>query len=353
MKVYSVAVVGVGGMSRGHFQAIESLPEYKLTAVCDIRKEALVAYQDVPEVGCFTSISDMMTQVAPEVVILVAPDPVHAELVCQVASYKPRAILSEKPMSIHYADAIRMVETCEQNEVELLINHQRRLVAGESMRKWILSGALGDVLEMEGRCAGDLIGDGTHLVDSLMAIGGDEPAQKVWGMIDTGHTDGQIEQRYGRAKEIAAAAYWTSESNVRYAVQTGDLANRIPYHSLRVRGSKGELWHPGGNSQPAVFVNDGQPGTHIAALQENGWYFMPKDEEGGPWRRINPEDDLNKAMPISLQLLAKILNGEAIKHPLNGKRTLQVQEILNAAYIAGLQNCSVTLPLPSDTKFPL
>lgn len=128
-------------------------------------------------------------------------------------------------------------------------------------------------------------------------------------------------------------------------MQTGKLAERIPYQSYRIRASKAELWHPGGNSQPALYLNDGQPGTHRAALEENGWFLMPVPQEGGPWRCINPDAKNQNPMGLSLELLLKKLDGDPTPHPLNGRRTLKVQEIINAAYQSAQDHRAITLPL--------
>lgn len=344
---YSVALIGLGNMSRGHVKQLLAQSRLRIVGGCDPSASAREAFDAGEGVELFEEVAPMMEKWHPDLVVIVAPDAVHASLTKQVAAYAPKAILCEKPMAVSYADAVDMVETCEAKGVELLINHQRRLVIEPYVRKLIDDGTLGDLLECEARCAGDMIGDGTHAVDSLMAIGGDLSPETVWGMIDLGTIENQKETRYGRAKEQAAAAFWFT-NHIRYSVQTGKLAERIPYQSYRIRGCKAELWHPGGKSQPALYVNDGKPGTHKAALQEDGWFFMPEPQEGGPWRCINL-DVLNiNPMGISLDLLIKKLDGDPTPHPLNGRRSLKVQEIINAVYQSAQDQKAITLPLSAD-----
>jgi predicted dehydrogenase len=181
---YTVALIGIGNMSRGHVHELLAQPRFKIIGACDPSATAREAFTAVEGVELFAEVAPMMEKRHPDFVVIVAPDAVHAALTKQVAAYAPKAILCEKPMAVRYADAVDMVETCEAKGVELLINHQRRLVIEPYVRTLLADGTLGDLLECEARCAGDLIGDGTHAVDSLMAIGGDLSPETVWGMID-------------------------------------------------------------------------------------------------------------------------------------------------------------------------
>lgn len=351
--VYTTAVIGLGRMSRGHIRAFQAHPRFDLVGGCDPGREARAAFADATGLPEFGEVTALMETLSPEVVAIVAPDAAHAPLTLQLAGFQPKAILGEKPMAPGYREACDMVEACESRGVELIINHQRRLLIGPAARGVIDAGGIGDLMELEGRCAGDLIADGTHVVDSLMAIGGDEDVGSVLGMVDLGPPESRGEQRYGRAREVSAAAIWTTAANVRYSVYTGALSHRIPYQSYRVRGSAGELWHPGGSAQPLLYLNDGTPGTHRAALEDNGWFLMPEPCDGGPWRCVNPDDQGVNPMDLSLDLLAKRLDGDPAPHPLNGARTLKVQEVLNAAYLSARDRRAVPLPLPRDTGFAL
>ena len=349
----TIALIGLGGISKAHIRAINETSDFQLIAVCDSRDEALEAWQDHEEVSCYKDLDLMISQSNPDMVIVATPDASHAEITMRVVPHKPKVILCEKPMAVHFADAKKMVEACEAAGTVLLINHQRRLVAGEDIYQSIQRGDIGDLLELEARCPGDLIGDGTHAIDTLLYMTREAPKNPVWGMIDTGNADGTIDLRYGRAKERAASAIWYDEHNVRYAVHTGACIERTPYQSYRIRGTAGELWHPGGTTQPAVYLNNGQPGTHVAAWDEHGWYLLPKESKGGPWRRINPDSGSINPMTRSLELLTDLLLGNIDSHPLEGTQAIQSLEILTAAYQAALNYCATELPLPADTRLPL
>jgi hypothetical protein len=126
--------------------------------------------------------------------------------------------------------------------------------------------------------------------------------------------------------------------------------NRTPYQSYRVRGTRGELWHPGGTTQPEVYLNNGTPGTHRADWDENGWYLLPTPHPGGPWQKLPSET--REPMRLSLDLLARRLEGSLDDHPLEGQHALVSHEILTAAYLAAHQGNATPLPLSPDTHFP-
>ena len=165
----------------------------------------------------------------------------------------------------------------------------------------------------------------------------------------------EVGTRYGHTVDHSTIATWLSPDFVRFEASSGGIDQRSPYQSYRIIGTKGELWHPGGKLQPQWFLNDGAPGDHAVSLGEDGWYPFPVPAEGGPWRLLNPEcvgaGGTRDPMLISLDLLADRLAGGTAPHPLNGRRTLQVQEIINATYLSALEHRRVEFPLPKDTAF--
>ena len=347
-STYTAAVIGLGKMSRSHLKCLSDAGRFELVAVCERDATTLEAAELAESVSRFSDLETMMQAARPDLVIIVTPNSSHAALTEAVAAYKPRAILCEKPMSTHYSDAVAMVASCESQGVELLVNHQRRLVAGVVGRGAIDRGLIGDLLEIDTRCAGDFMSDGTHAVDIALCLGGDLLPKSVFGAVDLGAGQGE---RYGHAVEVSAYASWFDEANVRYSVTTGALTQRTQYQQYRVRGTKGELWHPGGPDQPHWYLNDGSPGDFSAALGEDRWFTMPVPApEGGPWRRLNARPESSE-MIASLELLAEQLDGELDRHPLNGREALNTHAVVNACYLSALRRQSVEFPLPEDSAF--
>lgn len=346
---YPVALVGLRKMSRGHLRAVASAPRLELAAVCDTREEVLEAAELDPAVRRFTDLHEMMRTVAPVIVLVATPNTSHAAVTLALAAYRPGAILCEKPLSVHYGDAVAMVEACEKASVILLVNHQRRLLAAAAGRRWITGGAIGELLEIEARCPGDLLSDGTHAVDAALCLGGDARVESVFGAVDCGP---ETTERYGHPVERSAHACWYDTGGVRYTVTTGELTRRTEYQSWRVRGTGGELWHPGGRHQPHWWINDGGPGDHALKLDGSRWFTSPvPSPDGGPWRLLPAAPPVRELL-LSLELLVGQLDGTRGSHPLDARTALPCQEIINACYLSALERRSVRLPLPRDARYP-
>ncbi|MGF1450669.1 MAG: Gfo/Idh/MocA family protein [Opitutales bacterium] len=348
MTPYTIGLVGLGSISRAHRKAISATETVELTAVCDTDAERLATAELDPSVARHTSLEAMMAAGVPDIVCILTANSSHAALTTQVARHGPRAIICEKPMATHYPDAVAMVEACEAAGVELLVNHQRRLGAGAFGRRVIADGLIGDLFEIRAACSGDFLSDGTHIVDLLLALTGDEPVERVWGSVFFTPHEGQVRRRYGHAVDFGATCTWYTKADARCEIRTGEMAQRMPYASLHVRGSQGELWHPGGKTQPSWFLNDGTPGTHQATFDDDRWYLLPREvAQGGAWRCLNPEA-ARSDMAVSLQSLCQRLDGDATPHPLNGRAALRVQEILHATFLSARHHEGVSLPLPAD-----
>jgi len=349
MSQYTIALIGLGGISKGHLAAIENVDEVQLVGVCDRDRERLATTLAPLSAERYEDADKMLAETKPDIVAVLTPNASHAAVAKLAAGHQPRAIICEKPMSLHFYDAVEMVELCDEKGIELIVNHQRRLNAGAVGRQAIEDGLIGDVMEIEARCPGDLISDGVHAVDLVNCLTGDVRPSSVWGAVSFKLQDGATPQRYGHAVESSAMVIWRGGDRVRCSVATGELAARFGYQHIRIIGSHGELWHPGGRTQPKWFLNDGQPGTHAAALDDDRWYMVPVESEGGPWRCLNWETR-EKEMATSLRRLVNRLDG-GDPHPMNGRGALLAQEIVNAAFLSALRREETPLPLPKDTPF--
>jgi predicted dehydrogenase len=108
----------------------------------------------------------------------------HATVVKQCAPFRPKAILCEKPMDIHWDAAVRMHEVCRQHGVLLAINHQRRFNLPLAKAKELLTGgAIGRLQRLEGAWH-NLSDAGTHVLDLMFFCNDDTPAEWVLGQID-------------------------------------------------------------------------------------------------------------------------------------------------------------------------
>ena len=128
-KDYGIGIIGCGGIVRGaHLPAYRNCG-YRVVACCDIveanAREAAEKF-DIPV--CSTRLEDVLNHPEVEIIDLGVHATQRLPIIEQIAAAprKPRAILSQKPFAMNYADAARMVEVCDEAGIVLMINQQAR-----------------------------------------------------------------------------------------------------------------------------------------------------------------------------------------------------------------------------------
>jgi len=346
-----VAVVGLGGISKLHFRAIAEARGVELAAVCDLNPDLVAKCSEELGVPGFADLTALLAEIRPDIVTVGTDTRSHAFLTLLAVRGGVRAVHCEKPMAVHPSDAREMVAACEAACVRLTINHQRRMADVGAVRRFIEKGGIGDLLELRGYCAGDLLSDGTHLIDSLLALAGDPPVTEVLGALDlSGATI-----RYGHPVESGSHLEIQVGNAMYMSVATGSFADRRAYQEYHVVGSKGSLWRAGDILTPNWFISDGQPGTHAASFNPKLWFAHPQPvETGGLWRELDCGglNSINGAVAAYEQIVAALATGSP--HPLDGRRTLTVQNIITAGYQSGLDRAPVALEAVNALeKFPL
>ncbi len=336
------AVVGAGRMCRRHAAAMAQSGQFALAAVCDLSEQAAREAADELGVAAYTDLDAMLAAENPDVVTIATPGATHAALTEQVAAAGVSGICCEKPMATCLGAGHRMVEACRQHDVALIVNHQRRM--GEemvTMRRLIEEGAVGELRLLRGSCAGDLLTDGTHLVNSLRHLAGDEEAAWVLGQMhrtepdpaeprssDTKKSGGY---RYGYPVEDGAMAVVGMASGLRMELFTGDarLMDR-PYQDYEGVGTAGRLWREGDAGEPPLRLQDGR---------RAGWQAIPQDESGP------------KPMTRVYLALARTLRDGAV-HPLAGESVLKGLEMVMAVQESARTGARIELPLQQGA-YPL
>src|SRR5207302_8536839 len=90
-----------------------------------------------------------------------------------------RAVIAAKPMAISLEEADRMVEASRAAGTALTVCHQMRYSAEfERGKEALAAGAIGEPYFMRGVCYGNLMQQGTHVIDMLRWFAGD--ARVAW-----------------------------------------------------------------------------------------------------------------------------------------------------------------------------
>lgn len=342
-KLLRAVVVGCN-MGRNQAAALAASPEYELAAVCDLNGETasqVSAKSGNPAV--YTDYEKMLDEVRPEAVVIATPNITHAPFAQMAAEAGARGIYCEKPMATNLGDARRMVQLCGERGVTLVVGHQRRMSAVYGkLRELVDGGAIGDLRLIRGSCAGDLLSDGSHTVDSMLYLIHDRPVRWAFGQIcrkpgvspeiAAAQRYAFTGRRYGHAVESGAIAHFEFEGGIRGELLTGDM--QLPgggYQDIEIIGSTGRLWRRGDRSDPPLLISD---------------------SAAGGWRAVPVEEESNAAVFAGVfgAMADSILSGSP--HPMDGAIALRGLEMLIAVFESARLRSVIEFPLTQEA-FPL
>lgn len=234
-ETYRAAIVGLTGIGArrpvepahlplyrpvpgSHAAAYHHHPRTEVVGVCDIRQEALDDFkkdwQDVwPDMHYYTDYREMLEKAKPDLVSVVTPDHLHADITVDAANSGAKAILCEKPIATSLGDVDRMIAAIEATDVILSVEHTRRWYPSyHAARERIRSGEIGPlrgiVVNLLSRRS-MLFRNGTHMLDMICFFAESDP-QWVFAELEEGfdhfteyHGDGG----HDPATDPAASAY--------------------------------------------------------------------------------------------------------------------------------------------------
>jgi predicted dehydrogenase len=215
-----------GTMPRSHASSYYRHPATEVTAVCDIRPQALedfrARWSDVwPDVRLYTNYKEMLRQEQPDLVSVVTPDHLHADITVAAAEGGAKAILCEKPIATTLADADRMIAAAEANGVLLSVEHTRRWSPPfQKAREIARQGDLGKLRTIVCNMFSPrsmLFRNGTHMVDTIVFFAESDPLW-VFAELEEGFdhfTEYKSDGGHDPATDPAASAYIRFANGVR------------------------------------------------------------------------------------------------------------------------------------------
>lgn len=119
------ALVGCGVIGPTHAEAINSLPDAELVAVCDIIPERAQKLAGKYGVTAYTSLDEMLEREKLDVVNICTPSGTHGEYACKVM-LTGRHVIVEKPVEITLAAIDEMLRVQRETGVKLAVISQHR-----------------------------------------------------------------------------------------------------------------------------------------------------------------------------------------------------------------------------------
>lgn len=247
-------IIGCGVIAPTHARSIDALEDAKLVAVCDIIPERAQSLAEVFSVEAVTDYRDLLKRDDIDVVNVLTPSGLHAEIGIAAAEAGKHVIV-EKPIDISLAKADALIYACRKAGVKLSGIFQHRfdpavellkqtvdqgklgqLNFGGSHTKWYRSQDYYDQDEWRGTWAldggGALINQSIHYVDLLQYIMG--PVAEICAYtVNRAHKDIEVEDIAVATLKFESGAVGLLEGNT--AAYPGFTAR------LDIYGSEGSV----------------------------------------------------------------------------------------------------------------
>jgi len=354
MKTVRLGLVGAGTIGSLHCRNIAGSPrrDFRLSAVCDIRRdraEALGAKHSVP---AFTDAQEMYDSGWCDAVIIATPHYWHAPLTIRAARAGLH-VLCEKPLASAVGPARAMIAECTKRKVALGgMLQQRTRKTMIKMKQLVDGGAIGEVFRVslissnwfrtqayydsgdwrgtwDGEGGGVLINQAPHHLDLFQWIGG--MPRRVLGLVGTRAHKIEVEDTanflcdYGDAK--VGYLYTT----------TAELPGG---EQFTVTGEKGTLVYEGGKLRLGKLPT---PITRYIHTSGEAWADA-KHEQRMTWRDVTPGSDSGSGHLKVVRAFARhLLRGSKMIAP--GPEAINELELSNAMYLAGFGHKTVELPV--------
>ncbi len=232
-----------GRVSESHASVYYDHPRVELVAVCDIRPQAHELFRQswqnlLPQTRYYTDYRQLLEELQPDLVSVVTPDHLHADIVVDAATKGAKAIFCEKPLATTLTDADRMLAACTANGTVLAVNHTRRWSPiFQQARQILRSGELGNLRTLRVDFFSQramLFRNGGHMVDMLNFLADADPAW-VWAELEDGFDHFDIYRGDGGHDpnlEPSACGYIHYANGVRAFYESGKTPSPVAQFTL-------------------------------------------------------------------------------------------------------------------------
>jgi predicted dehydrogenase len=232
----------------------------ELVAGCDLSEPLLAEFEERfgqtwPRLATYTDHRKMLAEAELDIVTVATSDHRHADLVVDAAEAGVKGIFCEKPLATNLADADRMLEAVERNNVILSVDHTRRWQPlWRHTREVVAKGEIGEVQHIVGTLTGSramLVRNGTHLIDAICYFAAGEP-EWVTAELEEGYEDYSEYRGDGGhepASEPGANGYIRFDNGVRALYVGGSKTAAGARMSVEIEGTTGTIRIDGERSE--------------------------------------------------------------------------------------------------------
>lgn len=143
-NMLKVAIVGCGKIADAHANQIQRIGGCEIVGVCD--RERLMArqlYERFPVKGYYTDLTELIDKARPDVIHITTPAASHYD-VARFCLEQGCHVYVEKPFTLYWEQAQRLVDLAEEKGVKLTVGHNDQFShVARRMREVVRSGYLG------------------------------------------------------------------------------------------------------------------------------------------------------------------------------------------------------------------
>lgn len=297
-----------------------------LVAVADVDDDALDRFGrawEIPEDRQYRGHEAMLESEDLDVLSVCTPSTLHHDHVTDAAVLGDlEAIWCEKPIACSVADGEAMVETCDQADVHLVVNHSRRFYRqNRAVKAAVDDGLVGEVQSITCGSPMELLRVGTHVVDFAVYLL-DARAETVVGHV-TGENQA-ADHLTDDAIDDAATGGFAVMADDTFLTYDGTARRDEAIFHHRVNGSEGRL-----------------------VDAEDGWRYWAATDDGHEERDPPTEgydDDHEQSFPNAVSHLVDLIEGDA-ENRSPGWQAVHTLEILVGFYASDMTGGRATVPL--------
>lgn len=330
MSKYKVALVGTGDWAKVHAAAWNKISDADLIGVWEyIDMQRLDDFANEFKIpNRYSDLKKMLKELHPDMVDIAANPHFRLEAIKDIVKEPSVKLINvEKPIALKPSDAYKIRELCRKYNKKLTVNHQKKFLPGWKDIKQVLDNKeLGDIDFIRATCKGNLLEQGTHLVDMMLYYNNYNPPDWVMGQID------ELEglKKPGASAPDATIAIMQFKNGTRGIIECGTVGREVTGETNKWYKFSVEIYCKEGN---AVVTFNG--GFKIRN------YKTGKIIEG----KTDWENDYIEAMASHLKAGLKYIKDDGYVHISNLANSLVSFEIIMAVYYSAVNMKKVTFPV--------
>jgi len=179
-------LIGTGYWAEQHLRAYALGKKHDVVGIVghsnESRLNELADTYNIPD--RFMDVGQALAATKPDTVDIASAAAYRVEGIRCCAGTSVKLVNMEKPMALLPSDAYEIERLCTENNLLLTVNHQKKFNAPWARAQAIIAGGeLGKITSFRATCKGNMLEQGTHVVDMLLFFQGYTGVRWVMGQV--------------------------------------------------------------------------------------------------------------------------------------------------------------------------